>query len=270
MNAQITYHLSEIGQRAALATGLDGAEQQTITVEVGADDLCLFGVAADGKLAAAEIAAPYWRDLKTPRFDAVLTSPGAIHALRAWQETVAAAGAAKARRAADDAAIEAAARAQQIEAMRQLVATDPDAVRDSDAQYPAADFDDALKTALCAIWSERTARAARLESLPGVPRVLTALDAPDKDAGWSKVLNSIDPTAVNGYGYHGEWGTSAQIGEVVLIVRKSWQGSRKRGQWVYDAEAYVRGPRAYHCARDAAGAIIANGDHWSTSMREPL
>lgn len=100
------------------------------------------------------------------------------------------------------------------------------------------------------------AKEARLEQLPAKPVDYPAtttldgtylFDVPSGHYGdaWAKHVTNIDPAGRGGFALEGRWlreKAALPIGEVVVVGSKTWSGSRRSGEWLYDVAVYVATP----------------------------
>jgi hypothetical protein len=296
MKAKITYNLSEIGRRAALAAGLPGSEKQCIEIEVGTADLDLFAVRSDGALEPADLGtgAIYrgscygsgWADVE---YDNVLAADQIIPLLR---------GRADAR-----AAVLAGRDAQRAEeretAMREMLSilaagsTKNLAVGDDEIRFGSHTFSAAATPAVAAACAARAQRVAAADSayqlnerrrarhtaidqvapapvvIPTTPAATGfSFSCPYSSIGegWAKHLTSVDINAQGGYAYDGAWlkcGGKFTLagGELVVVGGKAWVGSKKNGAWKHDLRIFCVTPadllRIPDESKEGAGAILA-------------
>ncbi|HEV2446833.1 MAG TPA: hypothetical protein VGS58_12970 [Candidatus Sulfopaludibacter sp.] len=275
--ATITYYLTQDGQKAAIAAGLPGNHDQTISVEVGPTDLDLFTVSGSGAL-SAQI---------NERFDAPLTTETALPALRAYRlsqaeyaaERKAAAEAERTARAAREAEERAAA----VKRLREAVETGvipPHWCRQpgrievcafagglSHTLRPSDTDEDAAALVVAALALHKSAvdaanaaaavekqHAELVKSLPVMPAMRPAAVTPSGEyaitvpnlgeGAWAKRVDSVDSTETDGTAFEGAWlrcGTQTALseGDVIVAGSKKWAGSRHRGEFVKTRNLYL-------------------------------
>lgn len=295
-NATITYHLTDAGQRAALAAGKNAEWSQSIIIEVPTDALDLFEVRYDGALQSRSLDggadAPF--DPQTDAAD-ILSRLRAQDAAKREREQ---------QRKAEEERQAAELRAKAIAIIagddRNTLADvrcEPDRVvvfggytggvytpsvtlRADDADPAVAErvreFIAAHDAAVAARVAEESAKAAQqklLDSLPPTPVIRTAELQPDgryafevpTHAGqdWAKRLDSVDPAQSNGMAFEGPWlktGTQTvlALGDIVVGGGKEWSGSRKHGEWKKTRDTYVVTPAGLYLAKDNTPVTASN------------
>jgi hypothetical protein len=290
MQATIQYYLDEAGQKASLIAGGDGKREQSTTVEINAEQVALFGIynsrlAATCEYGAERTSCGTWG---SHRFSTVPTAAELLSFLNERETTRAAVLAEEAKTKAEkEARYKADAAAKRVAAIAKLQAAlvareviqppfegykylqiDGVALNPSDEDCgPAA----TEMLALAAAERERkAARETRLKAIKvGTATLRPCKALPDNqyefdvpvsrlDNDWAKHVQAVEASKPEGYAFLGDWlkpGNTAilQVGELLLVGGKRWEGSRKHGDWAYEKKLYIVTPAGVRL-------ICKNGD----------
>lgn len=278
MTAKVMYKLSQFGQRAALAAGLDAQIDQSQTIEVSAVDLDLFAVSGDGSLSVD--ACRGWQQQygswTAYSFDASPSPADLLLFLRQRKDERAKVETAEAEERARNkerkAAEERLDREKAILTLREALAGDTvlSDMRDVRLQVNGvllSPTDPEVGSDVQRMIDRANAAKVRQKQAEEQRKTVKAMDhvtnhpatlLPDGqywficpelsgESAWAKRIDSIDQSAKNGYCFLGPWlkvgATEVAVpGDLIICGSKSWSGSRKRGEWSHSKILYMLTP----------------------------